>query len=157
MVKSRRNGGRGEREHSKSQRWQSSEVAGQAFRFALSAVAGFAAGLGWAWFFHEYVGWSAELAVALSIILIAVQNFLVLRFWVYKPRESLHPATLAVGFLASTGAFRLLEYVVFLTFHTVLGFHYMLVLVTIRPILMLAKFFFYRTTLFADRTLKVRT
>jgi len=123
----------------------------QAFRFALSAVAGFGMGIFWALFFHEKVGWSEELAAALSILLVSIQNFLVFLGYVFKPDRRMQFKTLATGFALSVAGFRGVEYLIFLLLHTLMGFQYLVVLVVVRIGLMGVKFFFYRSTLFAEQ------
>ena len=123
----------------------------QAFRFAVSAAAGFGMGIFWAWLFHEKVGWSEELAVALSILAVSIQNFLVFLNYVFKPKRRMKSNVLAAGFVLSIIGFRGVEYLIFLLLHTLMGFQYLVVLVVVRAGLTTLKFLFYRNTLFADQ------
>lgn len=123
-------------------------IALEAIRFAISAVFGFAIGIFWVWLFHELVGWPAEVAVILSIVLVSVQNFIVFRYYVYRTATERNVVQMMAQFALSVAGFRGLEYVLFLTFHTYLGYHYLYTIITIRIILMVGKFGFYRLTIF---------
>ena len=123
-------------------------IALQAIRFAISAVFGFWVGVFWVWLFHEIVGWSPEVAVIMSIVLVSVQNFVVFRYYVYRTQTQRNVLEMMAQFALSVAGFRGLEYVLFLTFHTYLGYHYLYTIVVIRVILMVGKFGFYRLTIF---------
>ena len=112
-------------------------------------------GIFWAWFFHEVVGWITEVAAALSMVLVSAQNFLFFLFWVYKPQNPQDLRSMVFSFALSVVGFRGLEFLLFLVVHTWLGVHYLLALVGLRGFLMVVKFFFYRATMFADRTEEV--
>ena len=120
----------------------------EAIRFAISAVAGFAVGIFWVWLFHETVGLTPEIAVLLSIVLVALQNFLVLKHYVYKTATERSFASMLSQFALSVAGFRGLEYGLFLLFHTYLDFHYLYTIIVIRGALVIAKFAFYKLTIF---------
>ena len=123
-------------------------VAMEAVRFGLSAIVGFAVGIFWVWLFHEFVGWPAEVAVIISIVLVAIQNFIVLKHYVYNTATERTYKGMMTQFALSVAGFRGLEYVIFLVFHTYLGLHYLYTIIAIRAVLMVGKFAFYKHTIF---------
>ena len=71
---------------------------------------------------HEIVGWSEEVAVGAGLIVVMLINFVVIRTYVF--RSSGHIGRQMLGFIASSGVFRLGEYGLFLLFHQVLGVYF---------------------------------
>jgi putative flippase GtrA len=129
---------------------------GQKFRrvvgFLLNGGVSFGSHLFWVWLFHEKFHVAEEGAVLISFCLLTLQNFLVLRYLVFRPT---HPEPLLNTFLRyalSISVFYLIEFVLFLALHSWLHIEYLWVTAGLRILILGLKFLFYDTKVFLDRT-----
>jgi len=99
-------------------------------------------------FGHEVARLGEEVSLAIAITVGMVINFLVQRYAVFGatsvPITRQFPA-----FLVNTLGFRGTEYLLFCLFHTWLGFHYQMVLLSIQLIGFVLKFVVSRMVIFA--------
>jgi putative flippase GtrA len=118
-----------------------------ALRFALLGGLSFSVNFGLTVLLHEVLGVREELAFALVLALTTVMNFVLMRSFVYPGRKGALLAQFGLFVVSSLG-FRSLEYVLFLVFHTWLGFAYKMVLVATLTTTFVTKFFYYGSVVF---------
>ena len=120
-------------------------------RYALASVFSFILVLGLSAGFHEVVGASETLAVALALALAFTINFTLLRRWVF-PGQTVGAGRQAAETAVASITFRLLEYAAFLGLHLGAGLDYLLATGTSLCLSAGGKFLVYRGLVFnADR------
>lgn len=119
------------------------------FRYGVLSVASFVATLGITALLHEFAGRSEELSYGVALVVVFVGNFLAMRYYVCDGAGGSAARQLGM-FLASSLAFRGMEYAAFLIAHTWLGAPYAAAIVAIQLTSSLAKFFFYRGAVFTS-------
>ena len=98
---------------------------------------------------HELFGVAEEVAFLIALVVVMFVSFLSMRYFVY---DGAHQPFLrqSVQFVASSIAFRALEYFGFLVLHTWLGLFYAVASVTVLFVSFVAKYFFYKLIIFGD-------
>lgn len=96
---------------------------------------------------HEFLGLSAEIAFALSLLTVFLANFFILRYYIFKSGETNWKYQFIYFFYASI-CFRVLEYSFFLILHSWFGIYYLLTAIIILGLSSISKFLFYRSFVF---------
>lgn len=96
----------------------------------------------------EGLGFEPSLATGIALALALVVNFLVLKFYVFRSDAGWQAQ--AVRYVTTAAGFRLLEYLLFLSLHEVLGLNYFVALVAILVFSFVAKYFVYQVVVFSD-------
>ncbi len=122
---------------------------GEMTRFGLLGGLSFAINVGLTVLVTEVLGAPAELAFALALATVLFVNFMTCRHLVFKGAAERDTASQFSLFVASSLAFRGLEYAAFLIVHTVLGVQYLVAVVGILVVSMLMKFVFFRSVVFS--------
>jgi putative flippase GtrA len=119
-------------------------------RYGLLSAGSFLITVGGTAFGHEIIGAPEEKAYAIALVVAFIVNFLAMRYYVYDGRRGNAIAQLSLC-LASSLAFRGMEYGAFLVVHTWLKTPYALAIVAIQLCSWLVKFFYYRGIVFKSR------
>ncbi len=119
-----------------------------ASRYMVSSAASMGMAFVWNGLWIEGAGIPAEWAYPLTLALVTAQNFFVMRHWVY-PSGKRPLGRQLVEFLASVVAFRGLEWVAFLLWTRVLGFHWALATATNQVLFFACKYVFYQKKVFS--------
>jgi len=119
-----------------------------ASRYLLSSVASMGMAYAWNGLWIEGFGIPAEWAYPLTLALVTVQNFFVMRHWVYRSGNRPLRRQLA-EFLASVLAFRGMEWVAFLVWTRALGWHWALATATNQVLFFACKYLFYQKKIFS--------
>ena len=117
------------------------------WRYALASAFSFCLVLGLSAGFHEVVGTSETLAVALALALAFAVNFTLLRRWVF-PGQTVGAGRQAAETAMASITFRLLEYGVFLGLHLGAGLDYLLATAASLCLSASGKFLVYRGLVF---------
>jgi putative flippase GtrA len=118
------------------------------FRFGLAGLLSAAVALGSTALLHE-AGWLEErVAAAVGLVAALSVNFLVARFYVFRGTH-VGVWRQLTAFLASSGAFRGLEYSGFFIVNTALHVHYLIALMLVLGCSFILKFFVYEGWVFA--------
>ena len=120
-------------------------------RFGVTTVLSLVSGVAYLVVCHEGFGLSEKTSALISIVLVASQNFVAFRYYVYRPREGQNNKRMLSRYILSVFVFRGLEYVGFVLLIDFFHVQYILALVSLRFVLMLMKFVVYRTTIFTER------
>lgn len=96
---------------------------------------------------HEVLGGSEETAFAVAIVTVFVLNFLACRYFIFDAARG-DPRRQFLGFLMSSGLFRVLQYAGFLLVHTVLHVQYLVAAILVLGFTFFAKFSFYGNVVF---------
>jgi 2-polyprenyl-3-methyl-5-hydroxy-6-metoxy-1,4-benzoquinol methylase/putative flippase GtrA len=99
---------------------------------------------------HEVVGLDEALAVSVAFAASLVVNYAVLRVYVF-PGQTAPVGRQFAQTVATSVAFRGIEYLMFLGLHLLLGIHYLIATTTVVFISAAAKFIVYRHVVFARR------
>lgn len=118
-------------------------------RFGLGGVVSINVALGTAALLHQVAGMPERPAGGCGFAAALVVNFFTLRFFVFPSRDQ-SMAKQAVGYLATTGVVRLLEFSVFFVVNKYLGIPYLIAMTTVLGTSFLVKFVVYRA-LFGNR------
>ena len=116
-------------------------------RYGVSSIFSFTMTLVWNYLFHECAGWPGEVAMLVAMVLVTLQNFAVMRHFVYRTqaenilRQFLH-------FLSSIVVFRVLEFAAYTLLCRVLLVAHMPAVVLLQVVFVLSKFAYYRTRVF---------
>lgn len=122
----------------------------EAFRYLLITAESFFLNLGLAVLLHEWMGLAEELAFAIALIVVMVNNFLFLRYYIFRSVDSnIYKQFLA--FVAASGVFRGGEYLAFLVIHTALGVHYAITILFTLALSFVIKFFVQRNIIFRKK------
>lgn len=122
----------------------------RAIRFGILSAVSFLGNLGITHTLTDRVGAPAELAFAVSIVVIFFVNFACCRWFVFQASDQSITTQLA-AFLSSSICFRGIEYVAFLCLHSVLQIHYLIATVMVLIVGFAAKFLFYNRFVFAPK------
>ena len=115
------------------------------FRWAQLSCASFVTNFGLTVVLHEWGQMSTEAAFAISLAVVLVMNFLLMRWYVYERNTNAGAVWQQFGlYLGSAVVFRATEYGSFLLWHTWYGSDYRLVVVGVSVISSAVKFFYYR-------------
>jgi putative flippase GtrA len=117
---------------------------GQIVRFGAMTAMSATVSLGLPVVLHEALGIAPRLAVGIAFVVAFCLSFVTTRRLVFASSGSVR-RDLSI-FVASTAAFRLAEYMVFLALMAVAGLHYVVALVAALAVSSIAKFFWYRYT-----------
>ena len=121
----------------------------ESLRFALSGLVSFPLGVGVSAFSHEVLGWSGQLAGAAAISVLLVFNFTVARTYTFRSSGAIREQL--PRFLLVSISMRGVEYLLFLTFLTFGGIHYLYSLFAALTISFAVKFFLYRSCVFVTK------
>ncbi len=121
-----------------------------AVRFGLQAAVGFPLNIGLTIGLHELAGLAEEIAFCVSLAVVFVINFLVMRHYVYRAGDG-HGGRQLAGFAATSLSFRAAEYAAFLLIHTRLGVAYVPAMVGILVVSFCAKYFVFGKLVFGSR------
>lgn len=121
-------------------------VLAEGTRFAVSGLISFPIGVGVSAFAHEMLGWSQQLSGAVAISVLLVFNFAVARAYTFRSSGAIRAQL--PKFLLVSISMRGVEYLLFLTFLTVGGIHYLSSLFAALAISFTVKFFLYRSCVF---------
>jgi GtrA-like protein len=113
------------------------------FRWAQLSCASFVINFGLTVVLHEWGQVPAEAAFAVSLAVVLVMNFLLMRWYVYETKAGAIWQKFSLYFCSAI-VFRATEYGAFLLWHTWYGSDYRLALVSISVISSGVKFFYYR-------------
>lgn len=116
-------------------------------RFGLLGAASFSINVGLTAGLHELGGVREEYAYAISLVVVLATNFVACRYWVFRGSHG-GVVTQGLAFLASSFAFRGVEYVAFLLLHTIGGLHYLVTIFLVTGFSTVAKFVHYRFIVF---------
>jgi putative flippase GtrA len=118
--------------------WRYAVASAFSFVFVIAATA----------FLHEAIGVSETVAPAIALVVALFVNFALLRLWVFPGQEV--PIGRQFAETAATSiAFRVLEYAVFLGFHLGLDINYLVATGASVCLSAIAKFFVYREIVFS--------
>jgi putative flippase GtrA len=92
--------------------------------------------------FVDVFGWRAELAVAAAFVIAFLVNFLIHKFLVFRSAGRVLREFL--GFAATNGLMRLVDYAGFLLLYRVAGLHYLVALVAVLTVTSLLRFLAFR-------------
>lgn len=118
----------------------------QTVLFGLASGIGFAINIGITAFLHEVLRISPGISFAVALACAYAVNFFNNRTWVFD--SDAEAFTQVVKFLGFSLLFRLMEYLVFLLLHIILGFHYLVAVLISLFSFYFIKFFVYRKLVF---------
>lgn len=124
--------------------------------FGLLGLVSFTLNVGLSALLHEVFGASEELSFGISLAVVFAVNFLACRYLIFRAAGG-NLIRQLTAFALSSLAFRGIEYVAFLTLHSVLGIHYLIAIISVLGASMISKFFFYRGAVFAGQNESNRT
>ena len=107
----------------------------------------FGANIGLTVFFHEYLGLTETTSFGVTLFIVFLSNFFLMRYYVYGASNT-SPRRQFSLYLASSLGFRGLEYVSFLVVHTLLNIQYIIGIVGVLGGSFLVKFIWYRKIVF---------
>lgn len=125
-----------------------SKTVKQGILFVLASGIGFSINTGVTVFLHEILGVSPGISFAVALVCSYVVNFLNNRKWVFASDDS--PLPQIARFLAVSLLFRLVEYLVFVLLHYLLGVHYLAAVLIALFSFYVVKFFVYRDLVFTN-------
>lgn len=120
----------------------------QLIRFAGVGILTFAVGIGVTALVHEVLRQPEELGAAISLVVLLFLGFFLSRNFTFSSTGRVRHQ--AWKFLFVAGAMRGFEYLLFLTFFSILGLNYLIALALGLGISFFAKFILYRNWIFAD-------
>ena len=120
---------------------------GQFARWCGGSAASFAVNLGTSVLLHEGFGVDENAAVAVAYATTFCANFVVQRWLIFDARHH-HAGRQAAAFAATSVAFRVAEYGLFLLLHEGLGVFYLLAQILVAGLGFFGKYFFYRRWVF---------
>jgi putative flippase GtrA len=118
-----------------------------AVRFLGMSALGFVLNPGITALLHEVGQVPVNIAYAVALCTVFVVNFLLLRYIIYGKTTGSPHGQLA-GFAASTLAFRIGEYILFLTLSAFIKVHYIVLIIGISVVFTVLKYLFYGSTIF---------
>jgi putative flippase GtrA len=118
------------------------------WRYAVASAFSFVFVIGATAFMHEVLDVSETLAPAIALVVALFLNFALLRYWVF-PGQELPIGRQFAETAATSIAFRVLEYGVFLGLHLGLDVNYLVATGTSVCLSAVAKFFVYREIVFS--------
>lgn len=127
---------------------QSDGAPSQALRFAVATVLSAFLTLSIPLALKELGGIDPRIGVGVTLVGVALLNFLIVRYFVFRSRAPFKREFLL--FAGSSGVFRGLEYVGFIGLYTVLGVQYLIALMIVLVVSFCAKFLFHRTFIFGQ-------
>jgi putative flippase GtrA len=120
------------------------------WRYAAASAFSFVFVIGATAFLHEVVGVSETIAPAIALVVALFVNFALLRMWVF-PGQQVPIGRQFAETAATSVAFRVLEYAIFLGLHLGLDLNYLLATGTSVCVSAVGKFFVYREIVFSRR------
>jgi len=96
----------------------------QLIRYLVATALSFVLNLGLTSLMHEVMLLSEELSFGIALIVVMVNNFVMLRYYVFTAREQ-RILTQATAYVASSIGFRGAEYALFIIMHQAMGVHYL--------------------------------
>lgn len=121
-------------------------LGGEVARFAAVGVLSYGLGIGLAAAFHELSAIPQKLAVAMSLAIILVTNFVLARVFIFRAKGGV--SSQLVRFMATSATMRVVEYLIFLALLTGLGVNYLLALTAALAISSALKFVLYKLVVF---------
>jgi putative flippase GtrA len=121
-------------------------IVGEAARFIGYGLISYALGIGLSAFFREVLGLYEEVSVALTLTILFIVNFWVVRRFVFRALG--HKVRQFVRFVSMSLAMRGAEYVMFLGLLRVMHAHYLIALTLAMGLSACGKFLLYRNVVF---------
>lgn len=118
-------------------------------QFGLWGVGSFLFNLGFTYLLHEQIGFSEEVAFAVSLAVVLTINFLGCRYVIFDSKGAIQQEF--AHFFGASLAFRAGDYALFLMVHTVFGVHYLIAITVILGATTVVKFAYYRLLVFRSR------
>jgi putative flippase GtrA len=115
-------------------------------KYAGVGVLSFATNLSITAMLHELLGVPAELAFAAALATVIALNYILARRFIYSSSGPV--LTELSRFLGATAGFRIMEYVMFLAFHSLLGINYLVSIMLLTSISFVSKYFAYKHLVF---------
>lgn len=122
------------------------ELAGQAVRYLVATVISAILSLSFPIIFHEFMGIIEEQSVALSLCIVFIINFFVIRHYVFRSETPIFPELFK--FFTTSIGFRIAEYLLFLYAFKIIGLNYILALIITLTISFSVKFVVQRSFVF---------
>ena len=120
-------------------------------RMAAVTVLSYTINVGLTTLLHEALGIAPEFAFAVGMASVTVLNFCAFRYVIFDASDG-DPRRQFVRFIGSALLFRVTDYLLFIVVHTIAGVQYFVAINAILVVSFFAKFFFFRSVVFAPHT-----